>query len=145
LGGLVSFVRKRIQPYIVEIQAHELTHEDRNNLDKALKEDYDGSTVKDVLEKSILGFCQIWRLGKSEGIIVSEVVQRDEGWHLWLTHLAGKGMIRKLDDIENHFVSYGKRYNCLKIRWAGLEGNKKIQRVYAKRWKPVAQIFERKI
>ncbi len=141
----MSFIRKRIQPYIVEIAAHELSALDRINLDKAIKEDYDGNTVKDVLEKAIIGFCQIWRLGKSEGIVVTEVVQRGDGWHLWLTHMAGKGLLKRLDEIEEHFAAYAKRHNCSKLRWAGLEKNKPLQKVYLKRWKPIAQVFEREI
>lgn len=141
----MSFTKKRIQPYIEQISVRELTKIDKAHLDNALKEDYDGTNIDGILDKAVVGFCQIWRLGKSEGIIITEIIQRDEGRELWLSHMAGKGLMKKLNFIEAFFAEYGQKNSCNVMRGTGLESNPRIQKVYSSRWKCISRIYERKI
>ena len=133
----------RAKPYVVPIAVRELTKRDMENLDKALKVDYDGNSRDEVLDKAIAGFCQIWRLGDSEGIVVTEIIQRDEGLYLWLPLLGGKGVFKKLDELETALVKYGQEKGCAVIRWASLHIG--TQKVYSKRWKEIARIYERSL
>ena len=139
----MSFAKPRIQPYIVPVAVYELTEKDMVNLDKALKEDYDGSKVDEILEKAATGFSQIWRLGKSEGIIVSEIIQRDDGLHLWVPQIGGRKILEKLDLLEDFFAKYGQEHGCVKFRCAVMR--KGLQKVYSKRWKEIARIYERNL
>ena len=139
----MSFMKPSTQPYIRPVSVRELSKKDFDNLDKALKDDYDGSSVEEVLDKAVAGFCQIWRLGDSEGIVVSEIIQRDDGLLLWLPQLGGRGVFRKLDELDAFFARYGQEQGCRAIRWAAQSPG--LSKVYSKRWKQIAVIFERSL
>jgi len=144
MGGLaMSFSKKRTQAYIVPISPDELTHSDRAWLDKALEKGYDGLDKGYILDKAVNGFCQIWRLGDSEGIIITEIIQRDGGLQLWIPHIAGRGIIKKLDYFDSFFAEYGQRHNCTKAIAA--TDSRGLQKVYSKRWKETAKIYERRL
>lgn len=135
----MSMIRKRVQPYIRAISPGNLTILDKQWLDKAVKKDYYGTTVSDILNRAITGYCQIWRLGESEGIIVSEVVQHGENWVLVLSHMAGKGVVKRLDYITDFYVRYAKSQQYKVIEFASI--SPAMERIYKRRYKKVATIF----
>ena len=139
----MSFVKTRVKAYIVKITPEELTKTDKHWLDKALEKDYDGTRLEGILDRAKSGWTQLWRLGNSEGIIVTDIIQRDGGWQLWLPHMAGSGILKRLNEIEDHFVLYGQRHGCNVIRWAGTRPG--TNKLYSERWKEIARIYERKL
>ena len=139
----MTFAKKRTKAYVVPVSLAELTLKDKLNLDKAVEKDYDGFSKEEVFQKSVIGFCQIWRLGDFEGILVTEIIQQNVGKQLWVPLLAGRNFFKNLDRIEKALEVYAKEQGCKTFRCAATREG--MQKRYAKRWKEIARIYERSV
>lgn len=132
--------KPRQMPFLWQIAPRELTEKDKDWLRKALKGDYHGMTVDKILES---GFYQIWRCGKEEGIIVTEIVVFNGDCFVCADYLAMKGYFEKLDIIEDCLIAFAKDNNCRGILLSARR--KGLQRLYEKRYKELTRTYVKEI
>ena len=125
----MSLNRVRLQPYIYQVGVADLTPDDLRWLDKAIKGSYRGLLKRDeVLVQVAKGLVQLWRVGKWEGILITEILEHGlVHWH----SAAGRGLITKLDVIIKFLCELCKVNNC--THWEVSTGRKGLQRIFEKR------------
>ena len=128
----------RYKAPIIAISPARLTAEEKKLLDKFTSKVHNEGK-EEMLQAALAGFCQIWRI--PNGIVVTEIIERWGERQLWFSFLAGKGVLKLLDDLEPFFLDYGKRHGCKKV--IGDTPNKAMQRIYARRWKELSRTYGR--
>lgn len=137
------FNKPRPKPYLWQVQPWYMTAKDKAWLEKALARDYHKLSLNAVLVEAANGFCQIWRCGQEEGIIVTEVVMFNGDNFLCTTYLAMSGYFKMLDEIEACLVAYAKEYGCKGILLEAARPG--LQRLYEKRYKELTRKYIKEI
>lgn len=128
----MSLARPRIKPYISRITVADLTPDDEKWLDIALKTDYHGLSMGRCLSLIAQDTMQMWRMGRFEGIFVTEIVAWENGTSLVGLYLAGKGYIKNLDSIVETLKYFASNQGCRTIEFSTkLKG---LQRIYEKKF-----------
>lgn len=135
-------MRDRVKPYVWAVSVCSLGKKEKKLLDKAVKKDYHGSTVESVMKDSINGFCQIWKLGDT-GIMVTEIIESESGKFVLVRHLAGKGIMDRLDDLIAGLKDYGRSLGATHIEAAA--ARKGMQKLFDKKFKEITRIYVEEI
>ena len=135
----MSLNRVRLQPYIYQVGVPDLAPDDLRWLDIALKTDYHGLSIDRLLVLVAKNEMQLWRMGKWEGIFVTELVKWENGTSLVGLYLAGRGFLKNLETIVETLKTFARNQGCRNIEFATQD--KRLQRVYERKFTESTRIY----
>ena len=118
--------------YIKEISVDEIDKIDIKYLLDIVELDYYKEGLDSVLTKVYAGFLQMWRVreGKSEGIILTKILNYSGTKILEVWLLAGKGLLREHVRLKSDLIEFAKQQDCKEIRLS--IDRKGLERLYDK-------------
>ena len=118
--------------YIKEISVDEIDKIDIKYLLDIVELDYYKEGLDSDLTKVYAGFLQMWRVreGKSEGIILTKILNYSGTKILEVWLLAGKGLLREHVRLKSDLIEFAKQQDCKEIRLS--IDRKGLERLYDK-------------
>lgn len=103
------------EPYIIPVSRDMMSEDDLRWLIKATKIAYSNRDPRYWLRMLAFGYVRMWRIENgAEGVILTQLVQRDDGLELFIYSMAGRGIVPALKSIYGQLEKYARDQGC---RW----------------------------
>lgn len=115
---------------IIRLSPHQMNEEDKLNLIKFCKSDYNGRSPSDFVEAMLQELFQMWRLseGEDRGILITKVLATARGTRtLYVEGMAGVGFVKRPKELAELLFSLARKGQCQSLTgWVQRPGMEKM-------------------